>query len=197
MPRLIRLAEWHFMPKHNKAGTGKDSVAARRHKFVEAYIKNGGNATEAAKIAGFSEKTADQQGSRLLKDVNVSAAIAERMKAIATKYELDTELVIKSLVQELRFDPACLYNENGSLKKITELDEDTRAALTGIEVNKIGGDDSELIVTHKVRWSPKQHAREQAMKHLGMFEKDNKQKADPIRALLEEIDARSRPVVKS
>lgn len=39
--------------------------------FVTEYIKNGGNATQAAIAAGYSEKTAYSQGSRLLKDVEI------------------------------------------------------------------------------------------------------------------------------
>lgn len=39
--------------------------------FVTEYIKNGNNATQAAISAGYSEKTAASQGSRLLKSVEV------------------------------------------------------------------------------------------------------------------------------
>lgn len=39
--------------------------------FVTEYIKNGNNATQAAISAGYSEKTAYSQGSRLLKAVEV------------------------------------------------------------------------------------------------------------------------------
>lgn len=39
--------------------------------FVTEYIKNGNNATQAAIAAGYSEKTAYSQGSRLLKSVEV------------------------------------------------------------------------------------------------------------------------------
>jgi hypothetical protein len=39
--------------------------------FVTEYIKNGNNATHAAIAAGYSEKTASSQGSRLLKSVEV------------------------------------------------------------------------------------------------------------------------------
>jgi phage terminase small subunit len=39
--------------------------------FVTEYIKNGNNATQAAISAGYSEKTAYSQGSRLLKSVEV------------------------------------------------------------------------------------------------------------------------------
>lgn len=39
--------------------------------FVTEFIKNGGNATQAAIAAGYSEKTAHVQGSRMLKDAKV------------------------------------------------------------------------------------------------------------------------------
>lgn len=39
--------------------------------FVTEYLKNGNNATLAAIAAGYSEKTAGSQGSRLLKSVDV------------------------------------------------------------------------------------------------------------------------------
>jgi phage terminase small subunit len=39
--------------------------------FVTEYIRNGGNATQAAIVAGYSEKTAYSAASRLLKNVNI------------------------------------------------------------------------------------------------------------------------------
>lgn len=60
----------------------------RQKAFADYYIQLG-NATEAAKRAGYSEKTAKQQGSRLLTDVDISAYISKRIapsieKRIAT-----------------------------------------------------------------------------------------------------------------
>lgn len=39
--------------------------------FVTEYLRNGNNATQAAVAAGYSEKTAASQGSRLLKSVEI------------------------------------------------------------------------------------------------------------------------------
>src|SRR5690606_33384313 len=51
-------------------------------RFVEAYMGAArGNATEAARLAGYSPKTAYAQGSRLLKDAEIQAAIAERQQS--------------------------------------------------------------------------------------------------------------------
>lgn len=51
-------------------------------RFIQRYIENGcKDAKDAAIFAGYSEKTADQQGSRLLKNVKVVEAIEKHKKA--------------------------------------------------------------------------------------------------------------------
>lgn len=169
-----------------KAGTSKDAAAARKALFVEAYIANGHNGKQAAIKAGFSEKTAEQQASRLLRDVKVRDLIAQRTENIAKKYELTSDLVVKSIVQELTFDPANLYQAGGRLKDITELDEDTRMALSSVEFEQLGSQDAPVFV-RKFKWAQRQGAREQAMKHLGMFLKDNEQLPSPTVILMEQI----------
>lgn len=58
-----------------------EELSAKQLLFVEAY---NGNATEAALKAGYSPKTAESQGCRLLKNVKVAEAIRARQdKAIA------------------------------------------------------------------------------------------------------------------
>ena len=51
----------------------------RQQLFAEAYIECG-NATEAAKRAGYSEKNADVTGPRLLRNVGISEYIARRTR---------------------------------------------------------------------------------------------------------------------
>jgi phage terminase small subunit len=51
-------------------------MTERQGRFVVEYLKDG-NATQAARRAGFSHKTAGQIGNRLLKDVQVKRAISE------------------------------------------------------------------------------------------------------------------------
>jgi hypothetical protein len=63
--------------KRVKAGNGQAAAAARRNVFVQAYIANGHNATQAAITAGYSTKTAYSQGQRLLKHVEISGQLAD------------------------------------------------------------------------------------------------------------------------
>lgn len=163
----------------DKAGTSKQAAADKKKLFAEAYIANGGNASEAAKSAGYAESSAGVTGCRLLKDAQVRLILDERQSALANKYELTAEAIIKSIAQELHFDPANLFNEDGSVKSVAEMDADTRMALVSIETLQLGDPESPAII-RKIKWATKHQAREQAMKHLGMFEKDNGQKAPEL-----------------
>lgn len=185
---MITKTQTKAAKKPSKQGTSKEAAEIRRKIFVEAYISNGGNGKQAAIKAGFSEKTAESQASRLLRDVKVKDAIAIRAEKTAKKYELTTDLVVKSIVQELTFDPAKLYMAGGQLKDITELDEDTRMALASVEFEQLGSQDAPVFV-RKYKWAQRNAAREQAMKHLGMFKKDNEQLPSPTLILMEQITA--------
>lgn len=186
-----------------KPGSSQDNADSRRKAFIEAYLTNGGNASQAAVAAGFSEKTAGAAGSRLLKHVEVSTQIQQRRAKLAEKYELTTESVIRSLAQAVHFDPRKMFREDGSLKPIHELDDDTAAALAGFEVTeeKGSGDDRGKVIgyTKKVKWLDKNTAREQAMKHLGLYLEDNKQKSplegisrEALKSVVERLSAKGR-----
>jgi phage terminase small subunit len=59
-------------------------VTVKQRRFVEEYTGPAAwNATQAAKNAGYSEKTAYSQGQRLLKHVEVKLAIEERLAELS------------------------------------------------------------------------------------------------------------------
>jgi phage terminase small subunit len=69
--------------------TPASPLSERKRKFVDAFMASG-NATQAATAAGYSKKTAKQQGSRLLTFVDVQQAIAARAQndpAVWTRIE--------------------------------------------------------------------------------------------------------------
>lgn len=174
-----------------KAGHPAGSAEQRRKLFVEALLSNGENVTQAALAAGFSPNSAASQGSRLLKNAKIRQLLDSRRADLLQKAELTTEKILVSLRQALFFDPRRLYREDGSLKAVHELDEDTALALVGIEAAEefIGTGDARKLVsrTRKVKWLDKNSAREQAARMLGMFEKDNRQRTDPLSDLVREI----------
>ena len=67
----------------------------KRQRFVDAYLTEAaGNATKAAEIAGYSPKTAGQQGYMLLKDPEIKAAVAERAQALAVQADITAERIL-------------------------------------------------------------------------------------------------------
>jgi phage terminase small subunit len=76
-------------------------VTPKQKRFCDEYLIDT-NATQAAIRAGYSEKTAYSIGQRLLKDVEVSAYIAERTEAIQSKAIADATEVMQYLTSVLR-----------------------------------------------------------------------------------------------
>ena len=54
----------------------KDKLTPKQKAFADEDVENGGNATQAAKEAGYSERTANEQAVRLLANVSISTYIA-------------------------------------------------------------------------------------------------------------------------
>lgn len=74
---------------------------ARQKAFCEYYVASG-NATEAAKKAGYSERTARSIGQRLLTNVDIKNYIQELMDKIEEKRMASAEEVIKFLTASMR-----------------------------------------------------------------------------------------------
>jgi phage terminase small subunit len=68
----------------------------RRKRFVQEYVKDL-NATKAAERAGYSAKTAKQQGSKLLTKVDVSEAIEKALEKQAERAQLSADQVIQKI----------------------------------------------------------------------------------------------------
>ena len=164
-------------------------MTPKQEAFINEYLIDK-NATQAAIRAGYSPRTANEQGARLLANVSVRLRVDELLARASEKAGLTAELVLASLARELRFDPADLYDEWGNIKPIHEIPEDARKCLVGMETAQVGSPEAPVMV-QKVKWVSAANAREQAMKHLGMFEKDNAQKTDPVRDLIMAIQGNS------
>lgn len=177
--------------KRVKPGSGKNARQQRINAFVEHYLANGCNGRQAALDMGSSPKSADNAAWRMLKDAQVLQRIEERQQELAKKFEINTESVMKNLAQAVYFDPRKLYNPDGTLKPIVDLDDDTAMALSGFEVFEefAGKGDGRALVgfTKKVKWLDKNAARDQANKILGHYKKDNEQPNAAVAAAL--VDA--------
>lgn len=163
-----------------KQTSQKDTAAARRARFIEALLSNGENISHAALAAGFSPKSAASQGSRLLKHVEVQQALNTRRTEVLQKFQLTTERTLQEIARLAYSDPRRLFGPDGRLKAIHELDDDAAATIASIEADEIKGEGVVLGITRKIKVWDKNSALDKAMKHLGLYEKDNTQPAAAI-----------------
>lgn len=161
--------------KKPKQTSQKDTANARRARFIEALLSNGENITQAALAAGFSPKSAAQQGSRLLKHVEVQHALNIRRAEVLDKFKLTTERTYQEIARLAYADPRKFFNSDGTIKPIHELDDDCAAAIAGIDLDEIKADGVVIGHTRKIKQWDKNAALEKAAKILGLFGKDNAQ----------------------
>ncbi|WP_130861446.1 terminase small subunit [Bacilliculturomica massiliensis] len=144
----------------------------KKQKFAEEYLIDL-NATQAAIRAGYSPKTAHSQGQRLLKDVDVANYIKQRQKQLQKKTEITQERVLAEYAKLAFFDPRNLFETDGSPKSITELDDETAAALAGLDVQEVfeGVGSNRVFAGYikKYKLADKRGALDSLARHLGMF----------------------------
>ena len=73
----------------------------KQQRFAEEYVVDH-NATQAAKRAGYSPKTAYSQGQRLLKHVEVQTAIAAEQARLRRKTEVSIRSMTGRRLRRLR-----------------------------------------------------------------------------------------------
>lgn len=172
--------------------TKEVKLKGKQLKFAEEYLKDM-NATAAYKRAGYTAKgrSAENNASRLLGNAGVAAYIKQRQEELQEVLELETEKVIGEIGRIGLSDIRKLFNEHGALKNINELDDDIAAAVSSVEVTELTAEGAAIGFVKKIKLWDKNSALEKLCKHLGLYEKDNNQKNDPILELLKEINERN------
>jgi phage terminase small subunit len=107
-------------------------MTRKQTRFVAEYAIDL-NSTKAAIRAGYSAKTAKQQGSRLLTKVDVADEIRKATQARMQRLEITADKVLQELAKLAFFDVRELFNADGSPKRIHELDGNTAAGIAGFE----------------------------------------------------------------
>lgn len=163
----------------------------KHERFAHEYVIDF-NATQAAIRSGYSENTAYSQGSRLLKDVEISARILELTMAPIKKLEITRERVIEEMARIAFADPRKMFNANGDLKPIHDLDDDTAASVAGVEVVTVTrgrGEDAEVDYVHKVKNWDKPKMLSDLGKHFNIYEDHQKSGTGEINVTIQGKDA--------
>lgn len=183
MNKEVQPAKKNAAKKAAKKATAAKKVAAKRvppeerplkdieEIFVETYLANGMNATDAYCAANplAARTTGRTQGSRWLAKPNIAAAIERARIERARTLNLKRDDVLRQYVRLGFSDPRKLFDDDGRLKEIHELDGDTAAALAGyeIEMRMLDGQDQPPVPVLKVKWADKRGALDSIMRAQG------------------------------
>lgn len=156
-------------------------------RFCDEYLIDL-NATRAYKVAYprcKKDETANAASSRMLRNVKVQEYISEKQQEIEKRTEVTQDMVIKELANIAFFNIKNIYNGNGTLKAVKDIDEETIRAISSVKVlQKAGamkinidmdGKDNEVPIEHiqeqtiEFKTNDKVKALELLGKHLGMF----------------------------
>ena len=139
--------------------------------FVDEYLIDL-NATQAAIRAGYSAKTAEVQGCRLLRNAHIVAAVEAASTKRAERTRIDADWVLKRLSEEIEADIADLYDDEGRVKPVRQWPEIWRKGLVaGIETipEKVGEDeDGKPIIEmgYRIRLASRDRRLELLGKHV-------------------------------
>lgn len=148
------------------------ALTPKQQRFVDEYLIDL-NATQAAIRAGYSEKTAASQGERLLRNVEINAAINAARSERSQETKIDAAWVLKRLAAEAQADVADLYDDDGNLLPVKQWPLIWRQGLVaGIDVEDLfegRGEDRERIGrVLKIKLSDRVRRLELIGKHIGV-----------------------------
>lgn len=171
-------------------------MSPKQQRFVEEYLIDL-NATQAAMRAGYSAKTANEQGSRLLANVNVAQAIAKAKTERSERTGVDAAWLLSRLAKETDADLADLFNDEGSLRPIHEWPLIWRQGLvSGIEVEELyegRGEARENIGRlHKVKLSDRVKRLEMIGRHIDVQAFKETVKVEGLDDIVAVLDERAR-----
>jgi phage terminase small subunit len=134
--------------------------------FVEEYLIDL-NATQAAIRAGYSVKTANEQGARLLANVSVQTKIAKAMAERSKRTGVNQDRVVLELAKMAFVNPSELIDTNTG-KVLPGASPDDLACIQSVKVKKTVKGKS-VIEEREVRVHDKLKALEKLGQHLGMW----------------------------
>lgn len=152
--------------KSQAVAPAQKKLTARQEQFVKEYLIDL-NASQAAVRAGYKGDP-NTVGPRLLADVGIRSLVDQAIARRSESVGVTAERVLLELERLALFDIRKIFNSDGTLKRVIDLDDDTAAAIMSVEMVEIGTD-GQLAISKKFKAADKKGALELMMRHKGML----------------------------
>lgn len=168
--------------QNNDIRANLKALRPKQARFVAEYLANGMNATKAAIAAGYSAKTAQEQGSRLLSNVMVAEAVAAATAKVMDELDYSIERTLREVAKLAYFDPLDLFNDDGTFKILKDIPVNARAVIAGMETEEesfpgLGGDSEDAepivrpmrVITKKLKLTDRRGALDMLMRYHSLY----------------------------
>lgn len=167
--------------KKAKVLPAKRPITPNQKLFCLEWLKdrNGTRAYLAAYKGCKTEAAARVNASKLLTKANIKSFLAKRLK----KHEKQLDITVDRLKREegrIAFSDVTALFDGKTTIAPADLPKDVRRAISGIKVHETEtgeGENKTVKRTYEYKFWNKGQALERLERHLGMFERDNAQKA--------------------
>lgn len=155
----------------------ENNLTAKQEIAAQAYALEGMTQSDAYRAAysteNMTDKSVHELASRLFADIKVSSRVEELQALTLKRLQVTVDRVVAEYSKLAFFDIRKAFYSDGSMKPLTEIDDDTAAAIASLEVNELfdgsGLDRARIGETKKVKFTDKKAALDSLGKHLGMF----------------------------
>lgn len=152
----------------------------KKQEMFAVAVAKGSNASDAYRNAydakGMSLAAINVAASKLKANAKVALRIAALKAPALRKAELSVERTLEEIAGLSYSDIGQMLESNGRLIPLAEMDPKVRRAISSIEFVT----DKDGATTTKLKLWDKNSGLEKAMKHLGLFEKDNEQTRESL-----------------
>ena len=165
------------------------NLTPKQQRFVEEYLIDL-NATQAYIRAGFSSKLANTNAVKLLQNTTIAKAIAEAQAKREERTQIDSDYVLKRLVEIDQMDVLDIMDENLNMKPLKEWPKIWRQYINNIESIELSDGEGWL---KKIKWPDKVKNLELIGKHVsvGAFkdkvEHSGKLEIESLSSLMDEL----------
>lgn len=155
----------------------KDALTPQQQRFVEEYLKDL-NASQAYQRAGYKVTgiVAEVNASRLLRLAKVKAAVNEAKLKRAKRAEVSADRVLQESARLAFLDIRQLYEDDGTLKPVSQWPAEVAAAVASIESVQqyadVGGKKIPVGIAKKIRLWDKPGALTLLAKHLKLLQEE-------------------------
>ena len=140
-------------------------LTEKQQRFVDEYMIDL-NAAQAAIRAGYSVKTANEQGSQNLAKLSIQQAIAEQMAERSKRTGINQDRVVLELAKIALVKMTDIVDSQGRIK--SDASPDDLACIASVKYNE-SESDTGSSVEREVKIASKLKALELLGKHLGMW----------------------------